>query len=246
MIRLVIFLLFLCPGAITASAQTLRGTVTEAGTKKALYPVTVVNLRTQNATYTSERGNFTISAEAGDKIAFSFIGYKVVQYQMPISNGTYITDITLERISYRLQEVILTPDYTPYQRDSIENQRVYKGVLSRTKSHPVMSPISFVAEKLNPRSRQIFRFQRQLAQWENEKYIDTRYTPELVYEMTGLSGDSLGFFMGTHQMPYDYARTATDLELKMWIRSHYREWLKHVDTAGLPEVNDSLVTGSKR
>jgi hypothetical protein len=32
--------------------------------------------------------------------------------------------------------------------------------------------------------------------------------------------------MYAYPMAYDFARTATDLELKMWIRDNYREWLK--------------------
>lgn len=235
---LCILLLWFCmPGF----AQTLKGRVTEAGNNKALFPVTVVNLRTQQATYTSERGDFAIQAEAGDKVAFSFIGYKTQQYQMPISTGIYTTDIAMERISYRLQEVILMPDYTPYQVDSIERRKTYKPFLARTKSSPIMSPVSFVAEKFNKRSKQIFRFQKKFGQWEDERYIDTRYTIELVSEMTGLQGDSLGYFMSANPMPYDYARTATDLEMKMWVRSHYREWLKIIDSTGLPDVQDTLI-----
>lgn len=28
-------------------------------------------------------------------------------------------------------------------------------------------------------------------------------------------------------MDYKYARAATDLEIKMWIRFHYKEWMKN-------------------
>lgn len=210
-----------------------------------LYPVTVVNLRTQQATYTTQKGYYTIEAVAGDKIAYSYIGYKSKQRQMPISVGTYEIDVALESVSYRLNELILMPDYTEYQVDSIERVKKYRPFLSRTKSNPISSPFSFVAEKFNKRSKQVFRFKKNFSKWESERFIDSRYTPELVAEQTGLSGDSIGHFMNAYPMPYDYARSATELEMKMWIRYHFKEWNKQVDTTGVPKVNDSLLNYSE-
>lgn len=234
-----------CLISLPAIAQTLKGKVTDKATGQPLFPVTVVNLSTQKSTYTSTEGYYTIQAEAGDKIAFSYIGYKAVQYQMPISVGTYTTDISMQTVSYQLREVILMPDYTEYQVDSIERVQKYRPFLSRTKSNAIASPFSFVAEKFNKRSKQIFKFQKNFGKWETERYIDTRYTPELVEEMTGMSGDSVGYFMNAYPMPYDYARSATELELKMWVRYHHREWLKVVDSTGLPVISDSLINEIK-
>ena len=221
--------------------QTLTGQVRDKLTKQILYPVSVINLTTQNITYTNQQGYFSIKAEAGEKIAFSYIGYRAEQYMMPISVGKYTKDIELEAVNYQLQEVILKPDYTPYQRDSINKVKTYRGALTRQKSNPVSSPFSFVAEKFNKRSKQLFKFQKNFVKWEEEKFIDTRYTPMLVHEMTGMTGDSIGYFMAAYPMPYDYARAASELELKMWIRYYHKEWIKHVDTAGLPKVDTTLI-----
>lgn len=236
-----LLLILCCLASVPGIAQTLKGRVTDKGTGEPLYPVTVVNLSTQQSTYTTQQGYFTIHAEAGDKVAFSFIGYKAVQYQMPISVGVYTTDISMESVSYKLREVILMPDYTEYQIDSIERVQQYRPFLQRQKSSPINSPFSFVAEKFNKRSKQIFKFKKNFNKWEDERFIDTRYTPELVEGMTGMTGDSVGHFMNAYPMPYDYARTATELEMQMWVRFHHREWLKMIDTTGLPVINDSLI-----
>ena len=236
----ILLLILLGLYAVPAVAQTLQGKVREAGTAEPLYPVTVVNLRTQKATYTTPQGDYTIHAVAGDKISFSYIGYKPLEYVMPVSMGVYTANINMQRISYQLQEVILMPGYNQYQVDSFERRKTYRAALSRTKSG-VMSPVSFVAEKLSKRSKQIYKFQKNFNKWEDQKFVDTRYTTDLVYEMTGLEGDSLAHFMNAYPMPYDYARTATDLEMKMWIRDHYRSWLKVVDTSGLPKIDEGLI-----
>lgn len=243
-LKKLIFIL-LCLSSVTSYAQILKGRVTEAGTNKALYPVTVVNLRTQKATYTNPEGYYKISAEAGDKMAYSFIGYRSKQYQMPISVGTYEADIKLESANYKLEELLIMPDYTEYQIDSIYRKKTYKPQLERTNAHIVSSPFSYVAEKFNKRAKQRKKFQKNFPKWEAERFVETVYTAEMAHELTGLTGDSLGYFMSANPMPYDYARTATELEMKMWIRYHYRNWIKMIDSTGLPVIKDSLIEQTK-
>ncbi len=224
MTKLLLFILFLLP--ISAIAQSINGIVTDEYTGNPLYPVTIVNLSTQQSSYTNTDGTFSIRAKAGQTIAFSFIGYEHVEYT--VAPGASNTNIKIKMYSttYQLRELIVKPKYTPYQIDSIENKRVYAPALSLPHSNPITSPISFIAEKLSSRSKQIFRFQKNLDQWENQRFIDTRYTPQLVSLLTGLKGDSVGYFMNAYPMDYKYARAATDLEIKMWIRFHYKEWMK--------------------
>jgi len=89
-----------------------------------------------------------------------------------------------------------------------------------------MSPFSAIAEKFSKKSKRAFQFQKDFYRLESEKFIDTRYTPDLVNELTGATGDSIGHFMYAYPMPYDFARTASDLEIKMWIRTSYKVWAR--------------------
>lgn len=207
---------------LSLAAQSLSGRVVDENNHP-LYPVTVVNVSTQQTTITSKGGLFSIPVKTGQQVAFSYIGYDVAEYIVTAGTPTQNIKINMHPLSYRLNEFILRPKYTPYQIDSIEKQRIYAPALSRTHSS-VMSPVSFVAERLSGRSKQIFRFQKNLEQWENTRFIDTRYTRPLVQQLTKLSGDTLGYFMSIHPMEYDFARAATELELKMWIRYNYRTW----------------------
>jgi hypothetical protein len=65
-----------------------------------------------------------------------------------------------------------------------------------------------------------------------QKYVDTRYTASLVNKLTGLSGDTLATFMNTYPMEYEYARHATDLELKAWVRDNYKDYRQHAANTG--------------
>ncbi len=208
-------------------AQTLQGIVTDARTGKPLFPVTVVNVFTQKATSTDDRGLYSISANNGDVIAFTYIGYKPVKKTKPNSVIVATEDVKMEPTEYQLKEFSFRPgNLNQYQMDSAERASTYKVALRQHHPSPFMSPVSALAEKFSKSAKQVYKFQKNFAAGEIEKFLDTRYTADLVNSITGLTGDSIGHFMYAYPLPYDYARTATDLELKMWIRDNYRDWLK--------------------
>lgn len=47
---------------------------------------------------------------------------------------------------------------------------------------------------------------------------------EVVHSLTGLSGEDAGRFMNANPMPYEFARAATELELRAWIRDKFRQY----------------------
>jgi len=212
-------------------AQTLQGVVTDAESQKPLFPVTVVNTRTQQVSYTGPNGLFTIPANPGDKIAFSYIGYKSVEKLKPMSVIVATLNISMERQEYELPAVYFRPGLlTQYQLDSINRQETYRIQLDR-RPPSVMSPVSAIAEMFSKKAKRTYQFQKDFATGEMDKFIDSRYTAEIVTGVTGLHGDSLGDFMNANRMPLDFARVATNLEMKMWIRDNYKNWIKtYIDT----------------
>ncbi len=233
---LTICLLFLFAAA---GAQTLKGIVADAVTGKPLSPVVVLNVRTGISVYTDDEGQFSLHAQSGDQIALTFIGYKTMQWKMPPVIGVLQQHIEMEPLSYQLDEfVIRTRNYTAYQLDSLERSSTYQRALARQRGGSVMSPVSFVAEQLSGRSKRIFRFQKEFNYWEDQRFIDSRYTPDLVHMLTGLEGDTLAAFMNAYPMPYDYARVATELEIKMWIRTNYKTFLKKQEAIDEADAND--------
>lgn len=207
-------------------AQALRGIVVNSLTGSPIYPVTVVNKVTQQSVYTNENGAFLISAKNGETIIFSSIGYQTFQKNMPPSLGVIDMRIELSPLNVSLDEILVRPKYTQYQFDSIRRHSTYQRTLARQNSS-VMSPVSFIAERISKKSRQINAFKKSYNAWEDIRFVDSRYTPELVSRLTKLTGDSLANFMNAYPMPYDYARTATELEIQMWVRNNYKAWIKY-------------------
>lgn len=230
--------ILVCMAAFTACAQSLKGVVVDRETGEPLYSVTIVNTLTREATFSNEQGEFTINAKAGTPIAFTMLGYENTKHNVPYNIGVAMMRVEMDPVPYKLGEILIRPGYTPYQADSVRRHSTYQRALAREKTTSIMSPVSLLAEKLSGKSKQVYNFQKNFNKWESERFIDSRYTPEMVTQLTGLKGDSLGQFMVAYPMPYDYARKASELELQMWVRYNYKQWMKLPLEAG--KVPDTM------
>jgi hypothetical protein len=244
-LRLGLFVSLLFLITFSVDAQTLKGIVVDAETAKPLYPVTVVNLTTEQSTSTSESGYYELSAKNGDGISFSFLGYHTEQR---IANPWAELRVELLPLTVQLKEYILHPDYTPFQKDSAAMATLYSTELNKKAIKPGFSTangggftglIGGPVQKISKSYRQNKKFKENFKRDIEQKYIDTKYTRGLVAALTGFGGDTLAIFMNTYIMEYPFARAASDLEIKMWIRNNYKEYLK-------PKTSKVLAPGSIR
>lgn len=211
-------------------SQIWRGAITDNESKQPLQAVTVTNTNKNIFVFTDAEGHFNIEANPGDKITFYCPGYKnETHIVLPGIDGIRL-HFAMKLSSQELKEVIFKKSYaTAYQNDSADRASTYSRALARQHSN-IGSPVSLLADKLSRKSKNLYHFQKMYNKMEDEKYTDTKYTPELVKELTQLTGDTLAAFMNKFPIPYDYARSATDLELKMWIRYNYKQFLIQTDS----------------
>jgi hypothetical protein len=233
-------LLFLNAG----NAQVLQGVINDNDGGATLPAVIVINKTKNQTTMSDADGKYAIAAAQNDIIEFSYLGYYPVSIIMP-ENKDVFRRVGMKKKLYTIGEVEIRPDWTPYQLDSMERRKTYRLTLDRKKERSVFSPATAIAENFSKKSKQRWRFQENFAKWEDRKFVDTRYTPEEVAKLTGLQGDTLAAFINAYPMPYDYARTATDLEIKMWIKYNFREWKKK-PVMIVPTIPDSVADSLKR
>lgn len=138
---------------------------------------------------------------------------------------------------YELNEVLVRPKYHQFQFDSAERVVIYHKVLGDVAMKPRITisggtsagltmegGISKLARIISGREKREKKFVQDFIADQQYRFISLRYTPQIVEAMTGLSCDTASLFMAQNPMPYDYARAASDLEVKMWIRTQYRAW----------------------
>jgi hypothetical protein len=241
MTRLILFLSFLLLSADGWSQSGLaslymRGEITDGATGAALDAVSVTNTTRNIHVYSDADGRYSILATSGDKIAFNHMGYAPLVTEAATASDR---NVVMYRKTQFLPEAIVRPRWTPYQADSIRRARTYARPLAREKSGSAMSPVTLLAEKLSKRHKQLMRFQKDFAYFEGERFIESRYTPELVATLTGMTGDSVAHFINANPMPVEYARAVGDLELKSWIRSTYRAWIARPKETTVPGTDSS-------
>jgi hypothetical protein len=113
--RILLCLLILC-GATAAFSQTdperqlvqFTGMVLD-GSDELLYPVPYTNILVKDkgrGTYSDLRGFFSIVVEKGDVIVFSAIGYKTVEYKIPLD----LKDDRYSIVQLMTQDVVNLPE----------------------------------------------------------------------------------------------------------------------------------------
>ncbi len=98
-----IFLL-LSSSFLTAQQVTVRGTVTEAGNKEPLPGVNIVVKGTTNGTLTNLDGSYSIKANLGDTLNYSFIGFES-QAKTVLKGG--VLNVSLKEESTLLDEIVV-------------------------------------------------------------------------------------------------------------------------------------------
>lgn len=218
----------------TLRAQvTVTGMISDSANKLVLPSATVLNLSTGKRSFSDQGGFYKITASRNDRIVFTFIGYLPDTIIVAQSSGTETVNIKMSIAGKFLKGVEVSSKYSPYQLDSLERRERYKYILDLPNTHLagdntpegagiVFSPITRFSRK----EKQKREFKKQFEQLEKTKFIDSRFTPLLVSQVTGLKGDSLQLFMRDNYPDYETMRALQQNDLLYWITDHYKAWLK--------------------
>ncbi len=222
-------LLFICS---SLKGQTQKGVVTDGETFLPMPRVEVRDLSSGQSAVTNLSGFFILPVKPGDKLSFSYSGYHMVERIPAVSDTLHVE---LQPLTVRLPEYTIR-QMTQFQKDSTEMAERYKTEIDKRPTKPkvyfgtgvgVDGLISAMAEKFNKKYKDNKKFRAAYINDVEQKFIDTRYRPELVSSLTGLKGDSLIMFINYHPMDYSFARVATELEIKAWIRETYKVYIKN-------------------
>jgi hypothetical protein len=212
--------------AIGVHAQImLKGKIVDSTFKNSLSAVSIENMTTHKGTYSNSNGEFVLEAREGDYIYCTFVGYKSTSYRVYGGDANRTVNIIMAIKPVQLKDVTILRGMTKYQKDSANRASLYQDAFEYNQQKSAMTPITSVYQKFSKKYKNLRKFQSQIVNNEQQKFIDTRYSKELVSDMTKLPIDSVNTFMNLYPMPYDYARVASDLEIKMWIKYNYQDYL---------------------
>lgn len=227
--------------ALPVRAQLITGTITDRQERTAIDMVLVTNKRTKADSRTNTYGRFQIQGLVGDTLLISHPAY---------SFRTFIVNATDVRISmsanvHKLEEVEVISGMTKFQRDSATRQAIYhktlkdaqhKTKLSLSNGLALDGIFTSLAYKASGKGKRNKAFAKQLEEDNKMRFTQARYSKELVANLTPLRGDSIALFIEQNPIRYDFVRSAKDIELKMWVRQRYKNWI-HTTTTTIDTTN---------
>jgi hypothetical protein len=210
---------------------TVTGQLTDRDNNLVLPYASVWNKTSGKRGYTDQGGFYRINANPQDLIVFTFIGYKPDSIIVRQVSGTETRNVQLEVANKMLRSVEVTAQYTPYQLDSISRRQQYGFIIDKEDKHlagddtPQGFGLTFSPfTRFSRKEKQKRQFKKNFEKAEQERYIDSRYTPLLVSQVTGLKGDSLQLFMHDNYPDYGTMRMMRHEDLLYWITDKYKAW----------------------
>ncbi len=107
--------MLLCHLTLPAQERTITGRVVSKIEKEPLPGVSVTNVATNSNTITDENGNFSIAAQTGQRLSFSFVGFKTTFATVAAGSGL---SIELENADNLLGEVVVV-GYGTQKRENL-------------------------------------------------------------------------------------------------------------------------------
>jgi hypothetical protein len=224
LLSLILLLVLSFLGKVAVAQVQIQGTVYDRTQRNQLEGVSVMGT-SGVGTATDSFGHYSIRLPFSDSIYFSYEGKPTVKFAVKDIGYTWEFDMSLQVKTNMLPTVIVRPK--SYTMDSMENRRDYAKVFNFQKGDPLgvnmgpngvgMDPNSIIEMFAFKKNRRMLQFQHRLEEQEQDRYIDHRFTKNVVKKLTGLQAAALDTFMRVYRPTYAFAVVRNDLELYQYI-----------------------------
>jgi hypothetical protein len=227
------FLLFLLPGLAGFSQTFLIGTVRKRETQETLSSVNIFNKAQRKHRLSDEQGNYTIEAQAGDTVIFSFVGCRADTFRITSTMLAAKFPVLMELRPVSL-EAVTVGNLSNYQIDSLERREIYDWIYKQ-EPQPVVERQrqgDGVGVELNviphgsSEVRQRLRLKKRIIKEEEKYYVNFRFSPEYVSHLTHLQSDSLAQFMSQYRPSYDFCRKVVGVDMLVYVSDCIKEFRK--------------------
>jgi hypothetical protein len=216
----------------TRAQVVMNGKVYEAGTQTALEGVSIINKNTQKGELTDRFGYFSVDGKVGDSIQVRLLGYLPQTLAIPPGSKIVIQNIFLVIRKFQLQnvQILARPDF---KRDSLLNREENAAIFNYKKPTALNATLSTIFHPLSgldnlihaQKRKRMENFQDKLQTQEQDRYIDARYTRQLVSSLTNLQGEELETFMKLYRPTFESLQAFTEYDLYIKIKDDYKDYL---------------------
>lgn len=206
-------------------AQSIRGEVLDMDTKRPLDGVSIENIYTALNITTDSKGAFLIAATSGQLLVFKKSGYKTTRVRIPQGYIPPYFRIIISKGVTEIKDKAIAGDRYDYRSDSIRFHDLYQHELD----FPKMSTFDMIAHPfsaMSGRNRAIWQFQDDYSEMEREKYVDMTFNEAVVTKFTGLTGDSLHYYMRKYRPSYEQLHSMNDYTFYNYIKNTVNRYRK--------------------
>jgi hypothetical protein len=221
-----------------ANAQRVRvsGTVYDISARRPLEAVGVMST-SGRVVFTDSLGRYSIVVPMTDSLWFSLIGKTTYKYPVDTISNLESFNVMIHVRSTELPEVKVRNSY--YKYDSVQNRKDYAKVFNfrkpglRVTGNPNYNPGGLgsgfdLDEIINmfrfKRNRSILALQNRLLTEEQEKYVNHRYSKQLVRKITKLESPELDTFMARYKPESQFVQLLNDLELGYYVQQSFEQY----------------------
>ena len=210
-----------------------RSRVVNDSTLTAIRDCHIIN-KTQNVgTVSDAYGDFKISANVGDSIAFSVLGYETLSIVLAESMFNYGYIVKLKPKTFELSEIMVKPfqiDMAPIRRSEIYVTPLpNQGGINIPLSGALASPITFLYNQFSKEGKQQRYYRSLIDGTADFLLIGEKFNGELVAQLTGLKDDELINFMSYCNFSPEFLLTYSPETIRREIRRKYLEYLGDIN-----------------
>ncbi|WP_437919442.1 hypothetical protein [Sphingobacterium sp. LRF_L2] len=239
---ILVWVYFFVFSSLYAQRALVQGIVFDKDTNQRIGKVFVKNERSKENAYNNARGEFNMEVSLGDLIITSKEGYfaDTIQY-----SGQKVLMMYLHRSSIYIPEVNVVARRSPeevLQQRKDDFNKAFKladpgSVFSVGPTGAGLS-IGAIYNMLSREGKNARRLTHIIQLEYEDNVIDSKFTPDLVTGVTGLTGERLSIFMHNFRPTYYFAVAASPYELSSYIRSKYEIFKLNPNLRFLPKLPD--------
>lgn len=224
------------------SQDEVKGVILDSNTKQRVAGVYLYNTTEEEGVFNNLKGEFTITAKAGDVLIFAREGY-FPDTVVVASQATLL--VNLQRSSIWLKEVHVMGKKSP-QQVLEEKKEEFGDAYKKGKPGPLLSTgeqgvglsIDALYALISREGKNARYLQEIIERDYRDAIIDYRFTSYLVKSLTGLEGKELDDFMLKYRPSYYFVLNSNDYNLGIYIKESYESYKRNPEARQLPSLTE--------
>lgn len=194
--------------------------------------VHILNTNTNDLSVSDNTGFFTLRMHKSHVLRISSVGFKTYYYSLKKQTNDHIAyvKITLQTVTVGLNNIDIVAKEEPRAKNMFRPRPIpapfsfgYQGIQHDVKPN-ALNPISLLYNWLSKEGKQQKKLEEILKQEEVKSIVSNRYESDLIWELTGFTGQELENFK-THCNLSDYfVANSSDYEFLLKIKACYNTY----------------------